>query len=793
MLGGLALSLAGTCARAAQPVYRFSIPPTSFAEALIQLGEQANISVIGTSACGRGGRAGISGASTLQAALSALTQGAPCTFRILDPRTVRILPLTVARTPAATAPSTLVTELLVTATKRPADLSRVPAAISVVSHDQIEATGALDVGEIAGQVSGLLTTNLGPGRDKLILRGLADGAFTGRTRSTVGSYLDDAPVNYNAPDPDLQLVDVERVEVVRGPQGALYGSGALSGVYRIVTRKPDLGAFAAGASALAATTTGGSASNDLQGYVNLPLARDAAAVRLVAYRDLEGGYIDNAALRLSNVDRSIREGGRAAIRLQPDQDWQLDLSAAVQRLRSADTSYTTPGGGDVFLSATERLSRVREGHKNDFTVVSATLHGELGWATLRSTVAVIDHAFSSQYDASQVIDQFGAGPSDLGIYSERARINMVSADTVLRSAGPGPLTWLAGLEGIATVEKTPTSLDIQSPGGALDHAYAENRRDRLREGALYGEVSDEFAPGWRALAGGRLFSSDVRTSAAITGLPPAVSRDFGGRQSFSGFSPKLAIQHALASGALVYALFSEGYRPGGFNSGGFLFPIRPSRTTFEPDRLRNYELGLKSQFLHRRLSVRGAAFLERWKSIQADQYRPSGLPFTGNLGDAEIRGLEAEASYAFGFGLTVQANALFVSSKITRPNPEFFLPFTPVTSLPGVPKVSGGLLAVYEHPLPADLTLRLIGQTSYVGRSTLAFDATAPSQMGEYADTRLSAQIAGRGWTGSLFISNPANDHADTFSYGNPFTFGQVRQSTPQRPRTVGVRLMAEY
>jgi iron complex outermembrane receptor protein len=795
MLGGLALSLAAMQARAAGPVYRLAIPATSYAEALIALGEQTNVSVIGTAACGAGGHVGLSGARTLDVALEALTAGAPCTWRILDPRTVRILPRTqAASTRSAAPPSTVVAELLVTATKRPADVTRLPASVSVVSHDQIEATGALDVGALTGQVSGLLTTNLGPGRDKLILRGLSDGGFTGRTRSTVGSYLDDAPVNYNAPDPDLQLVDVERIEVVRGPQGALYGSGALSGVYRIVTRKPDLTGFAAGAAALAATTDGGSASNDVEAYANLPLIHDAAALRIVGYRDLEGGYIDNAALRLSNVDRSIREGGRAALRLQPSDAWQFDLSATVQRLRSSDTSYTTPDSSPgVALSPTERLSRVREGHKNDFQEIAATLRGELGWATLRSTAALIQHDFSSQYDASQVLGDLGLNPSGLGVYSERTRINMISFDTVLRSSGPGPLTWLAGVEGIATVEKTPTALDAQSPSGALGRVYSEARRDRLREASLYGEISDEITPGWRVVAGGRLTTSDVHTVSAITGVSPVVPRDFAGRQSFSGFSPKLSIQHDLASAGVVYALVSEGYRPGGFNSGGFLFPIMPSRATFQSDRLTNYEVGAKALLLGRRLTLRGAAFFDRWKDVQADQYRPSGLPFTGNVGDAEVKGLEAEAGYAFAFGLTVQANALLVATKISRPNLDFFRPNPPVDHLPGVPKFSGGLLAVYEHPLPANLTLRLIGETSYVGRSDLAFTTTTASEMGQYAKTELSAQLAGRGWTATLFVLNPANDHADTFSYGNPFTFGQVRQSTPQRPRTVALRLTADY
>ncbi|MDB5419141.1 MAG: TonB-dependent receptor, partial [Phenylobacterium sp.] len=652
MLGGLSLSLAAARVDAAEARYRLAIPPRPYADALIELGVQANVSVIGTSACGVGGYVGVSGTLTLEEALTRLTVGARCSYRILDPRTVRISEAIQARAaePARAAP--LVAELLVTATKRPASANRLPASISVISRDQIELTGAADVVQTTGQLSGVLTTNLGPGRDKLILRGLSDGAFTGRARSTVGSYLDDAPVNYNAPDPDLRLVDVERIEVVRGPQGALYGSGSLSGIYRIVTRKPDMTATAFGIAGLTAATRGGSPSSEIEGYANLPLYAGVAALRVAGYRDVQGGYLDNATLRLSNVDRTTREGGRGALRLQPNEAWQLDLAVTAQRLRSNDTQYTT--ASDASAGPTSRAGRVQEGHKNDFGEVSATLRGELGWATLRSTTAFIDHVFSSQYDAStpDVLNQFGASPSALGVYYERTRVNMWVQDTVLRSSRPGPLSWIVGLGGIATVEKTASVLDIQAVHGPLQRVYDEQRHDRVREAAVYGEASYEFAPSWTAALGGRLFTSEVKTASEIAALPSGGPHSFAASRRFQGFSPKLSLQHEFASGDMVYALFSEGFRPGGFNSGNFILPLRPSRISFAPDRLRNYEAGLKSQLFDKRMAIRGAVFFDQWKNIQSDQYRVNGLPFTGNAGDAEIWGWESEVSYAFDFGLS---------------------------------------------------------------------------------------------------------------------------------------------
>jgi outer membrane receptor protein involved in Fe transport len=570
--------------------------------------------------------------------------------------------------------------------------------------------------------------------------------------------------------------------VVRGPQGALYGSGSLTGVYRVVTRRADVEDFAFGGAALYAQTKGGSPSNEVEGYGNLPLIRDHLAVRLVGYYDLQGGYIDNAELRLSNVDRTTRDGGRLAVHFQADPDWQLDLESAVQRLRSNDTQYTTPSS----LGETERISRVQEGHKNDFAQAGLTLRGDLGWAVLRATLAYVDHDFSSQYDATAALKDLGADPSDVGVYLEKTRLHMTVLDTLLRSSGSGPFTWLAGIYALTTIEKSPSTISVGSTAGLAD-AYQEQRRDRVREAAIYGEASYEFAPTWTVSAGGRLFTTDVRTTAHVHAAPTAVDRDFAGDATFPGFSPKLSIQHTFDDNALVYALFSEGFRAGGFNAGGFFSVLRAGRDRFAPDQLSNFEIGVKARLFDRRLGLRSALFFDRWTNIQTDQYRPSGLPYTANVGNANVGGLETEADYAFPFGLSLQANLLLSTSRLTHANPDFAA--QTISTLAGAPRTTAGLLAIYTRPLEHDLTLRLIAETGFVGRSPVSFDASRAATEGGYARTELSAQLIRRQWTATLFVDNPSNAAGDTFAYGNPFTFGQVRQSTPQRPRTVGLRL----
>ena len=757
---------------------------------------QANVSLLGASSCGSGGSTGLSGRYRLSDALARVLAGAPCAWKIVDAQTVRIVAVGPSPHAAGGPAVPVVTELLVTARRRPERLDTLPAGVSVVSGEQLVATNSSDVRQTAGQLVGVLTTNLGPGRDKLLMRGLSDGAFTGRARSTVSTYLDDAPINYNAPDPDLRLTDVERVETVRGPQGALYGTGALAGIYRIVTNKPDPERYSGALQATGSNTRDGSASYETDGRLNLPLFGGRAALRLVAYYDDQGGFLDNLSLRRSNVDSTVRKGGRIAFQAALGEAWTLDASLVSQRLTSNDTQYTT-----LTTSRTKKANQVREASDNNFAQASVTLHGELGWADLASSTSYVQHNYDSLYDATAAASVFSVNGAALGIYSEAARIRRVVQDLVLTSSDAGAISWLAGVYGSTSLERTPSSLDISSTATVpvtppktpipLIRVYDENRRDNLREIAIYGEATWRFAPGWTGSVGARAFDTELKVRAAVVGAPPAQSRRVDERRSFSGVSTKLSLQYQFdGEGPLIYGLVSDGFRPGGINSTGFL-TIKPSRATFEADRLQNVEVGAKIRVLDRRLTLRAAGFYDLWTNIQSDQYRPSGLAYTANVGDARIQGLEAEAAYIWGFGLTLQAHALYSAPKFTRTNPDFLGKLG--SGLPGAPRVSGGLLARYDHALTADLMLRLSAQANYVGPARLTFDPAFSARTDPVIDAELLAEVAARRWSVGLFVTNPADTSGNTFAYGNPFTFGQVRQVTPQRPRTIGLRLGASF
>ncbi len=552
----------GDPAAAAATRVRFRIQPQPYPEALLDLAQQANVTLIGAAACPGVSRSPVAGAMTVEEALSRLLAGAACDWRMVAAGAVEISPARQAEAPRPPPPGppAVVGELLVTATKRVRDSRELAVGITAIHRQRLRETGASDPSDAAAQMAGVLTTNLGPGRNKLLLRGLADGVFTGRARSTVATYLDDLPVNYNAPDPNLRLVDVERVEVARGPQGALYGAGAMSGVYRIVTRKPDLGQWSAEARVTGATTTGGGPSGAVEAYVNVPLAGDRAGLRLSAYNEVQGGYLDDIVQNRSNVDRTERQGGRLTVLAQPRDALSITVTGAAQRLRSEDTHYTIRGIGR------KRAVLIPEPHENDIELVTGTARYSWGGAELTSSTGFVRHSYGSLFDATPVLETYTDNAETLA-YSERTRTRMLVQDIVLTSRGASKLKWLAGLYASEARLRSPSELLAQNPDQPNVPVYSERRRETIRELAGYAEISYEPAPGWMLALGGRLYDIErrIRSDVVAERFDP---RSQDSRNHYTGISPKISLQRRFDNGDLVYAVMSEGFRPGGVNTGG---------------------------------------------------------------------------------------------------------------------------------------------------------------------------------------------------------------------------------
>jgi iron complex outermembrane receptor protein len=793
----------GSSALAAAPKpdrFNFVITAKSTSEALIDLALQSGITIGGGANC-QGRKTALTGRFTVAEGLDRLLNGAACRYEFIDAHTVRVVALAPPPRPEVSKPievqgpaepqaelvSTDVQELVITATKRPGFTGDFPGALSVVGGAELTDTGVTDTESIARQSSSFITTNLGPARNKILLRGLSDGAFTGRTQSTVGTYLDDVPITYNAPDPDLRLADVQDVEILRGPQGALYGGGSLSGIYRIVTRKPQFDETSASVDALVAGTQGGAPSTEIDAVFNAPLVEGRAAGRVVFYDDQEGGYIHDDALRESNVDSTDRAGGRAAIRLLLNDHWTAMLSTAVQDLSSADTQYLT-----VENLMLRRSNQVRETHHNDFAQVALNLSGGGDWGRFESSTAVLRHDYASRYDASAVLTAFGADPADdVGLFDEAANMRRVVEDAFWSSPETGRLHFLGGVFGSISIDRTPSQLTSKRGAtGMLRRLYEESRRDALNEYAAYGEATYDLGGGWTAAAGARAFQTDVHTTSTVTVATAGQVRNLDKSHNYNGVSPKLSLQRQWANGDYIYALASSGYRAGGFNTGGLLAPSA-NIAMFRPDHLQNYEMGGEVDGWNGRLKLKSALFYDHWTDIQTDQYLVSGLSYTANVGDGRNIGWESEVTYQLTPRLRLEASSLVDRPQVTSLNSGF----TSIIGarLPGVPNAAFSGLLTYERPIQQGRTLLLTAQVSYTGSSRLTFDSRFSPLTPSYYTADLSAQLKTKHGRLAAFISNPLNSSKDTFSYGNPFSFGQVRQVTPQRPRTVSLLLSRSF
>jgi outer membrane receptor protein involved in Fe transport len=365
---------------------------------------------------------------------------------------------------------------------------------------------------------------------------------------------------------------------------------------------------------------------------------------------------------------------------------------------------------------------------------------------------------------------------------------MLVEDLYLTSRGAGPFQWLVGLYGSRTTEHSPAAFLAQHTFAPDVPVYSDDRHDTIDEAAVYGEVTYEFVPGWTLALGGRAFRIWTHTRSHVESerFEP---RDLDRAATFQSFAPKVSLQYQFAPGDLIYAVYSEGYRAGGFNSGGAV-PLPAARETYAPDRLQNYEIGLKLQGFDQRLTANSAVFYDEWYDIQTDQYRPSGIPFTTNAGDASILGVETEIGIRTAFGLSADLNARYTQTRTRNPNLGFLSLL--INGLPNAPPFSGGALIGYEWRARGGWHVRLSGETAYVGRSRVTFDTQFP-EMGGYVRSKLMLELRRRGLGGQLWVTNPINSFDDTFAFGNPFNPSLTPQITPQRPRTFGLTLFAAY
>lgn len=656
-------------------------------------------------------------------------------------------------------------DIVVTGTKHHEPLASAATALSVVSPEMLAVLAdAPDTRDLATSINGLSVTNLGSGRNRLFIRGVADSPFDGFGQSSVSVQVDEARVTYDAPDPDLRLIDMAQVEVLKGPQGPLYGTGALGGVYRLVPAKPDVAHASGWLQGGVSATQSGSGFGEVEGVINLPIVSDRLGIRLVGYRIGQGGWIDSTD-GTRDLNHGQTSGGRIAVRARPFGDWILDVQAITQGSSVADSQYVE---APQTLTHTARL---REPQDTGTSLISVTANGSIGATKVTAVISSTWQEVNASYDASsKAVLLGGAAP---GAYRDARKYRVSTGE--LRAAGSiGSFDWLAGASRLAAdTDATGTLI------GVTTTSVLQFRR-RVDELALFGDLTWHVSPRLRLGTGVRVFRSLVDDDRAERTSGVAIS------SSIVRASPSATLAWQPDAGFLVFARYASALRPGGIDatSGGTSSP-----STYQADELQAYDLGVRWSSPRDRLSIDLGVFASAWAHVQADYLAADGLISTRNAGDASNRGIDFSIRWRPAGRLSLSVGTLLQRARI---NAGALPGVEPDRRLPVIPDASAHGEATYALALRR-WHLSATARASYVGETRLSFDPVLDRESSPILLLSGSLTAAIDAWQVRAGLDNLGDTRADSFAFGNPFAVAASRQRTPVRPRTVSISLRRSF
>ncbi len=713
----------------------------------------------------------VSGSMTAEAALRKLLDGTHLRAVRAGPRLYRLeeaLSRAAERAPvpAGLPPAGPGADIVVTALKRPQSLDDVALSVSLLGPDGLRsASRSLASRDMSLSMEGLAMTNLGPGRNRQFIRGVADSPFLGQSQSTVAVQVDDARVTYNAPDPDLRLIDVDRVEILKGPQGPLYGSGVLGGIYHVVTRRPELDEASGWTRLSGSVVDHGGTGSGGEAMVNLPLVEGRLAVRAVGYRFLDGGWIDNEGV--ANDSNATRTSGlRLGLKWALSPDWTVDAGYAVQNIASRDSQYLLAAGRGL-----ERPGHIPEPTDNDFMLVHGTVTGRLGGLQLLSATSYVRNAFGYGLDASAAAADFGL--SGAAWFNDDRHYSLFNQEVRL-SSGKGS-SWVAGASYLRAVASDRAIVT----GASGTPRTVEQTHRIVTEYALFGEATVPVMARLDATLGARLFYS----------LAQDETREAGKRRVDEStgkiiLSPSLSLAYHLAGGGIVYLRYARAMRPGGLAPSGMT-----ASGHFDADELGTFDLGMRRGFWGDRLLLSGSAYYTDWQEIQSDYLLANGLITTRNAGRGRIIGVEAAADWQIGAGFTLTLGGSAQDARLTRTENGTELEDRRLPITPGL----SGRAALSRSYRWGGWSGQTAVQANYIGKARLSFDDDLDRAMQPYTTVAVNSTLERGPWTAGLRIDNLFDLRGDSFAFGNPFSIRVAPQYTPLRPRAFTLSLARRW
>ena len=754
-------------AAAREGSYQVTIGAIDLADALATLAIQTGISVATEGPIPRWRSNAVRGEMTAHEALDRMLRGSDLRALRIGANTYRIVrrkhgPVVASTLEGESPPSP---DIVITARKQSEALSNVAAAVAIYQPADNGRTSVDTTSHtVAADIEGLSLTNFAPGRDRPFIRGIADSPFNGFSQSTVSVQIDDGRVTYDAPDPGLRLVDVARVEVLKGPQGPLYGTGALGGVFRLVTNRPVLG-ITSGAGGLGFSSVSGGIGGEGEAILNLPLISDRAAVRVAAYGSIDGGWIDDVSGgRKSN--RSLTYGTRAMLRIAPADGWTIDVGGLFQSIDIRDSQYVDRDADDLTRSVP-----IREPRTGRIRMAQTTLAGPIG--TLQMNIAT-SLSWQDQADIFDATASAAAlGTVGVTTYLDSRAYRVFDQEVRLSSDSDANFSWLVGASYLAATTRATGELSTVNQRWS---SFFELHR-KVTETALFADGTFSIAPRVKLASGIRVFrttTDDERTE--------DISRAFR-TKALLGVTPSASLSYEVAPDQLIFLRVGTAFRPGGID------PANTRTGRYDADQVISLDLGTRLRLDGGRLSLDGGLFLSSWHDIQSDYLEPTGLIATRNAGTARNVGGEMSADWRPA-GWRLKAGATWQRPRLIRAIDGSDLPAD--RRLPVVPDVSARL------ELDRDINVgswRISPQiaVNVVGASRLSFDAGLDRRVAGYVVGRTGIAVDRNGLVFRFDIDNVLDGRADTFAFGNPFSIGTIRQYTPLRPRTFNLSLSKRF
>jgi iron complex outermembrane receptor protein len=740
------------------------------------------------------------------------------------------------------APADTLQEVVITAEKRTSTVQETPISISAITGKELADRGITDIAGIVDSVPGVSMRQSGPGQTEIEMRGMTS---SGGNSSTVGFYLDDTPLTAPASAQngkvviDPNLYDLNRIEVLRGPQGTLYGSGSMGGTIKLVPNAPDTHAFdASGQLILGDTGDGGGFNHGENAMVNLPLANDVAALRLVGSQEHVSGWIDRIviaqpdfpsptgtvrgnvaaapiAAQYNGVNDEDLTSFRASLLLKPTEKLSITPSFLYQKITmnglslidSNPGTYTQYQPFDNPEPFTDRID-----------IGSLNIQYHFDFADLSSTTSYWTRDEQLRQDGSEEIaevlglpyytSQGGAGqnsPTSL----EDDRSWQTSEEIRLTSAGDTQLKWLVGY--FYQDFESDWNLFVDTPftvvPGTVPNAFTQYQPTKIIQTAFFGEVSYKFLPELTGTAGLRHYEYSGSVNTAVSGWLSSsggnLIDNFSTGERNQGFLPKFNLSYEPDKNLLLYGTIAEGFRPGGGNqpipTTGALGSqcltdlqqqgLNAAPLGFNPDSVWSYELGEKFRSSDAHVTLNSAVYFENWEHIQQNIPLACGFPYTGNAGDAHIYGGEVELDALLAPGLLLALNGGYSHGRYVANA----VPATTIDErVQDVPDWTSAVSLSYRHMIAEKLNFVARVDNSYVGTR---IDTTAQANLlPSYDLTNIRAGVEGDRWTANVFVNNLA-DKVALFSNSPAINVNvpSFNRTSVAQPRTFGIDLSYRF